>query len=159
MPIFLPVEQHRQLHRNRDAAEVALAEDRLQVGALDVLHREEVGPVEVSVVEDLDEVHVLEAGRDLRLVLEHLDELGVAVELRQDALDDDDLLDAAEHLDLGLVDLGHAARGDALDELVPPVKPGLVVVGLRVFFSHPTEGDRNTRTVRVVRHASRAPLM
>src|SRR5436309_3221789 len=53
-----------------------------------------------------------------RLVEEHVDELLVAREVRQDALQADQLLEARRAGLLGEVHLGHAAGGDELDELV-----------------------------------------
>ena len=49
----------------------------LQRAALDVLHRDVVGAVELAAVEDGDDVRVLEAGRRLGLAAEALDELAV----------------------------------------------------------------------------------
>ena len=70
------------------------ADDGSQVLALDVLHRDEVRAVDLPDVEDLDDVRVRERGRDARLVEEHLDERLVLVHRGQDALDDDELLEA-----------------------------------------------------------------
>src|SRR5262249_11203018 len=61
-----------------------------------------------------------------RLVEEHLDELLLLAEVRQDALDRDPLLEPLDPPVLGDVDLGHAARGEALDDLIP-----LLLVGFR----------------------------
>jgi tetratricopeptide (TPR) repeat protein len=51
-------------------------------------------------------------------VHEHLDELGVLRELRQDALEHDDTLEAFDAERLGPVDLGHAAERDAIEQAV-----------------------------------------
>ena len=60
---------------------------------------------------------MVELRRELGLVREHRDEVFVVGQVRQDLLDRDDLLEA---LDAGarLVDLGHPAAGDPLQELV-----------------------------------------
>ena len=58
-----------------DARLRRLLEQAQEVHALDVLHREEVRVADGAEVEDLDDVRVVEAERDLRLVDEHRDEL------------------------------------------------------------------------------------
>ena len=59
-----------------------------------------------------------EARRELRLLDEHLDEGRVLRQVRQDALDDEDPLEARGPLDAPLVDLGHPPTADALEERV-----------------------------------------
>ena len=61
-----------------------------------------------------------EAHRELRLVDEHLDELIALGELREDALDDDDLLEALDAVALGLEDLGHAALAETFEKAIAP---------------------------------------
>ncbi len=74
-----------------DGHDLALAaqavEDRAQVLAVDVLERDEITVVDLTEVEDLGDVRVLELHGDLRLVDEHRDELFVLGDVRQDALD------------------------------------------------------------------------
>src|SRR5436853_408880 len=53
-----------------------------------------------------------------RLVEEHADELLLLGQVRQDALDRDDLLEPLEARALGAVHLGHAAGGDTLDDSI-----------------------------------------
>ena len=72
-------------------------------------------------------------------------------EVRQDALDGDDLLEALEAGALGAEHLGHAAGGDALDDAVrccccairAPSRP-------RVWFSR-SDGSRDARLVTTCR--------
>jgi hypothetical protein len=53
---------------------------------------------------------------ELRLVHEHVDELRVLGEPRQDALDDEDLLEALHAEALRLEHLGHAAFAEAFEK-------------------------------------------
>ncbi len=69
-------------------------------------------------IEDLHHVRVREAHGELGLVDEHVDELGAARELGQDALDDEDLLEALDAVALGLEDLRHAALAQPLQQAV-----------------------------------------
>ena len=71
-----------------------LPHDRAEVLAVHVLHRDEVRPVDRADVEDLHDVRVRQRRGDARLVQQHLDERAVLVHRRQDALDDDELLEA-----------------------------------------------------------------
>jgi hypothetical protein len=91
----------------------AAAHHAVRVGALDELHRDEVGLVDLSEVERLRDVHVREQHRDLRLLDEHLREVLVLGEARVDHLERDELLEAGDAAGLRDVDLGHAADGDA----------------------------------------------
>ena len=59
-----------------------------------------------------------QAHRELRLVDEHLDEVLAARELRQDALDDEDLLEALDAVALGLEDLRHPALPEAFEQAI-----------------------------------------
>ena len=102
-------------------------EQRREVHARDVLHRDEVRALGLAEVEHLHDVRVRERDRDLRLVDEHLDEARVLAELGQDALDDEDLLEALDAVRLGLEDLGHAAASELLEQLVLAVQDRSVV--------------------------------
>jgi hypothetical protein len=66
----------------------------------------------------MDDVRVVEAGGELRLLDEHPDEGLVIREVRQDPLDDEHPLEAGRTLDAALEDLGHPAASDALEERV-----------------------------------------
>jgi len=61
---------------------------------------------------------VRQAHRELRLVDEHLDEVLAPGQLRQDALDDEDLLEAFDAVALGLEDLGHPALPEAFEQAI-----------------------------------------
>ena len=89
-----------------------------QVAAFDVLHRDEVLLVDRPQLEDLDDVGVVEAGRQLGLLDEHARELGVVGEVRQDALDHEHALEPGGTLDAALEDVGHAAAADAFEQRV-----------------------------------------
>ena len=89
-----------------------------QVDAVDVLHREEVGLVDLTEVEELDDVGVVEAEADLRLGDELLDEAVASGERRVDLLEHDELLQALGGAGAGEVDLGHATRAQLADQLV-----------------------------------------
>ena len=116
--------QHAERDVERDLERDVLAArrrgpDQTRAGRpVDVLH----GHVELAVllaeVEDRHDVRVGEASRDAGLVDEHRDELGVARELRQDALDGHLLGEPVRPGALGEVHLRHPASGEPLDELV-----------------------------------------
>ena len=75
-----------------------------------VLHGDVVGAVDVSDVEDLNDVRVREGRRNARLVQEHLDERLVLIHRRQNALDDNQLLEAGDAALDREVELGHSPR-------------------------------------------------
>ena len=106
---------------------MSVLDDGLEVGAVDVLHDDEVGVVADADVEDLHAVRVREVRGEARLVEEHRDELLLLGEVRQDALDRDLLLEALEARALGAEHLGHAARRELLDDAV-----SLLLVRLRI---------------------------
>ena len=72
---------------------------------------------------------------DARFIDEHPDELAVLGDVRQDALDGDDLIDAGRAGWQCLEDLRHAADADALEQQVFP-EGGDASFGLRSRFSH-----------------------
>ena len=92
-----------------------VADDVAQRAAVDVLHDDEVRAVLLAPVVDRDDVGVVQVGRGLRLAPEPLDERRVAGELGREHLERDR---AVEQLVAGQVHLGHAAPGDARDDLV-----------------------------------------
>ena len=98
--------------------------DGAKARPVDELHRDEVVPVGLAQVVDADDVRVVEAGGEARLVEEHLHELPVAGEVRKDALEADQLLEAGCAGLPRQVDLGHPAGGDELDELVLAQRAG-----------------------------------
>ncbi len=91
---------HDDVDGMRDRHALALLlhplDERLQVAAVDVLHDDEVRRVGDADVEDADDVGVLQVHRQARLVEEHLDELLVLGEARQDALDRHRLADVSD---------------------------------------------------------------
>jgi len=98
--------------------------DGAQARPVDELHRDEVVPVGLAQVVDADDVRMIEPRREPGLVEEHLDELLVAREVREDALETDELLEAGCAGLPRQVDLGHPAGGDELDELVLAQRAG-----------------------------------
>ena len=99
---------------------VDLLHDHAQVVALDVFEDDEVLALssEIAQIVDLDDVAVRERRVDARLGQQHLDEALVLREIGQDAFDRDELLETFGGDDAAFEDLGHAAHGDLLQELV-----------------------------------------
>ncbi len=93
-------------------------DDLLEIGAVDVLHHDEVGVLADADVEDLGHVGVREVRGEARLVEEHGDEALLLAQRREDALDGDLLLEALDARALGEEHLRHAARGEALEDPV-----------------------------------------
>ena len=89
-----------------------------EVDSLDVLHREEVGVADGTEVEHLDDVRVVEAERDLRLVDEHRDELTAARVCGVDLLDDEGLVETLRHDRAREIHLGHPTCADLSDQRV-----------------------------------------
>ena len=107
--------------RQRQAGLASRVQDRAQVASLDVLHRDEVpAGLDLSEVEDVHDIGVIELGGELGLVGEHRDELFVVGDVRQDLLDRHDLLEALDTAPAGLEDLGHSPGVDPLEDLVLP---------------------------------------
>ena len=90
------------------------------VEAVDELERDEVLAVLLAEVRDLDDLRVDELRGQLGLVDEHRDEGLVRRQVRQDALDDEQLLEAVGREDLRVEDLGHPASREALNQRVAP---------------------------------------
>ena len=100
------------------------AEDGAQVAAMDVLHGDVVAAVDLSEVEDLDDVRMREAGDHLGLVDEHVHEFLVVREVGQDPLHRHDLLEPLDAAALGAEHLGHPAHRHALEQAIRPVGVG-----------------------------------
>ena len=96
-----------------------LLHDHPQVVALDVLEDDEVLAVlgDPQIV-DLHDVAVGERRMDARLGQQHRDEPLVLREVGEDSLDGDELLESFRAHDTAVVDLGHAAHGDQLEQLI-----------------------------------------
>jgi len=100
---------------------VALARrhaDRADVLAVDVLHREEQGAVDLADIVDVADVRVPQRGGEPGFIEEHLHELGIRGEVRQDPLQHDHLLEAGLTADAREVDLRHPAGRDLAEDLV-----------------------------------------
>ncbi len=119
---------HAHVDRQRDLVAPAAREDAREVEAVHVLHRDVVrvgrrcaGRLRgrsLAEVEHLDDVRVRQADGELRLVDEHLDEVRATGELRQNSLDDEDLLEALDAVALRLEHLGHAALPEPLEQAI-----------------------------------------
>ena len=107
-----------QLRRDAHPPLLGPAHHLAQRLAVEVLHGDPVGVVVLAEIEDLGDVRVVDAGRDPRLVEEHVDELIVLDQVRVDALDRDHLREAAGAVDPPQVQLGHAAPAELGEELV-----------------------------------------
>ena len=108
----------RFLHAESPSGLTVDLDDRLQVTAVDELHHDEERVVGGTDVEDGDDVRVRQTSAEARLVEEHRDEVLVLREVRQNALDRDDLLEALDGRGLALEHFGHTARFEALDDSV-----------------------------------------
>jgi len=97
-----------------------LAHDAAQVLAVHELHGDVVGAADLTQVVDLRDVRVVEVGRDAGLVQEHLDELGVVRQVREDPLDHQVPLEALDARLPRQPHLGHPARGELLQQHVFP---------------------------------------
>ena len=93
-------------------------DDVLQVVALDVFHRDVVAAVLRIEIVNLNDIRVLQLRGDGRLVDEHLDEVLILREVRQDPLDHDGLLEALGAGRLRTEDLRHPPHRDATKEHV-----------------------------------------
>ena len=96
----------------------ALFHDVAQRATLDVFHDNEVVVAGFPQVVDLGDVAVGEHHRDLRLGDQHADEFFVRGGAREDLLDDHGPLDAVQIVGEPLEDLGHAALGDLLQQII-----------------------------------------
>ena len=96
------------------------AHELAQVGAVDVLHREERGVAVGADVVDLGDVRVRERRREARLVEEHPEQLGIERVLRQDPLEHDQLLEPldADAQEPRQIDFGHPTDGQTANRLI-----------------------------------------
>ncbi|MFT3766140.1 MAG: hypothetical protein QM820_11595 [Minicystis sp.] len=107
-------------HGRRDARALlpGRGDHPAEIEPLDVLHREEQPLLAViGELVDLDDVRVVEPGRELRLLHEHRPEPPRRPVRREDALDDEQLVRALGPPLLGEEDLGHPARAQAVEDL------------------------------------------
>ena len=106
------------LGRDRLLLGAAALEHGAHVLAVDMLHRDEVLAVRARELVDARDVAVAQDARDLRLVDEHLDEVVVLGEVREHALDRDEVGVAVSVERLRAIDLRHATERDAIEQVV-----------------------------------------
>ena len=95
-----------------------LAQQVIEVGAVDELHRDVIGIADTSQVEGVRNVDVGQLHRDLGFVDEHLHELLVLGEVGMDHLERDVLFKAGDALGLGEMQLRHTADGDLTNQSI-----------------------------------------
>ncbi len=108
----------RELERDARALAAGLREQRAQVLAVHVLHREVVDARVLADLEHLRDVLVVERRRESRLVQEHLHGRVVVRPLRRDELQHDVALEAADARRPADVDPRHAAGRERHQQLV-----------------------------------------
>ncbi len=97
--------------RHRRAELGGAGDQPRQVLAADVLHGEVVAAVVDAEVVDVDDVRMVELRRQARLVEEHVDEIGLRGEVRQNTFHREALLEAARTGPPRQEHLGHPADG------------------------------------------------
>ena len=124
---------HGHVAGHRDRKRLGLVahaiEDRPQVAPMDVLEGDEEAVVDLTEVEDLRDVRVLQLHGDLRLVDEHRDELFVLGDVREDAFHREEALEALHAKGLRFEDFGHTSHVDPLKEVVLSERDGLLQRG------------------------------
>jgi len=130
------VERARDLRDDRRralAAECSVrADDSLQIGALDVPHRDVQGAVDLVGIEDRDDVRVIDRGGELGFTKEPVPEPLAPRELGRQQLE----RNPASQTDvLGKVDGAHASPADdALDPVAAELRPDTCVLDHRSWF-------------------------
>ncbi len=117
------VDNDEVLHRLRDRRRRLLRDAELHAVeglAVEILHRDEVLTVDLADLVRLDDVRVIEASRDARLVHEHGNELGILGEVLPKPLDDGELAEARAERprDDREEDVGHAAVTELREQSV-----------------------------------------
>ena len=107
-----------QRRRHRAALQAQLLGEPKQARPVDVLHRDVIGLADHAQLVDRHDVAVHQPDEDLGLGDEQIDEVALAREPRMDLLDDQVLLEAAGADELAEIDLGHAASGELLGQVV-----------------------------------------
>ncbi len=100
---------------SRDSEEL---EHALEVRTVHELHHDEMCATTLPDIEDLHALRVAQVGAEPCLVEEHIDELAIGRELRENALDRHLLPKALHAGTLSSIHLGHSAGRDALDHLI-----------------------------------------
>ena len=109
----------RRSRRDRLSALRGRAKQRGAGDAVHVLHHDVELALVLAELEHLGDVRMVQRPGDPRFVAEHLDELRIFGELRQDALDGDALGEAMRAAAAGQVHLGHAALTElALEDVL-----------------------------------------
>ena len=109
---------HGEVDREEDLPLAAAGEDQRQIAAVNELHRQVVDLAHHAGLEHLDDVRMLQHRRDIRLAAEEIDGFGVGRQPRREALEGDDVVGTGPGHRARLVDLGHAAPAEQLEDLV-----------------------------------------
>ena len=110
------------LRRQAHAALRRAREEAPEGVALHVLHDDVVALLALADLEDGHDVRVVDARREARLLEEHLDELGLAREVRVQPLDGDEALEAADAREAREIHRRHPA-GRQLGDQLEPIEP------------------------------------
>ena len=110
--------RQRELERDAGTPAAGLREQRPEILAVHVLHREVVNAGVLADLEHLRDVLVIERRREPGLVQEHLDRRDVALALGRDHLQHDVPLEAADAGGARDVDARHPARRQRRQDLV-----------------------------------------
>ena len=97
-----------------------LLEELAQVLAVDVTHHITELVLDLRDLSDLDDVRVMQQGRDLRFVAKQPHELLVEGEVREDTLDDDVRVGLGGVEDPGEVELRHTADRQSTHDGIAP---------------------------------------
>jgi len=111
-------DMNRELEGNGPPGTSRVTQHGTEIFAVQVGHGEEVVLTRLTDVVDVDDVGMLEVGRDASLVEEHADEVLVCPQVRQDPLEHDDFLEALDPRALGEEDLGHASHRQLVQQQV-----------------------------------------
>ena len=113
-------DEQRQRHRQALPTPEVPRQQARQVAPPHVLHRDEDLLVELTEVEDLDHVEVLNGRRELGFLDEHARKDGLGRIAGMNPLERDQLFEAVAALELGEIDLRHAPVPDPFDEEIGP---------------------------------------
>ncbi len=109
--------EHADVHRERERVAL-LPEDARERDALEIVHDHEVTLTLGADLVRLHDVRVVQAGREARLLQEHLEEARVLDELRLQLLDHEKLAETRRAGRHGQGDDSHASAGDFRHELI-----------------------------------------
>src|ERR1700712_5802042 len=108
-------------HRTDEATRLLVAVHQLEeIAAPQELHRDVVVVVDATQLVDATDVRVVKLPSDARFIDEHADELLVLGDVRKNALDGDNLVDAVRGGGQRLEPLCHSSDADALEQQVFP---------------------------------------